>query len=75
MDTKSDFKKQSPATSGPNDSPLVVEFQQRLKAATDHELLAQERQLRQSLNNMELDPYLLIKLELISKELERRHVR
>lgn len=52
-------------------------FQQELKSKTAEELILQERDLRQQLGNRELNPQLLIKLELIATELEEResHVK
>ena len=55
----------------------IDNFQQELKSKTTVELILQERDLRQQLGNMELNPQLLIKLELIATELEEResHVK
>ena len=55
----------------------IDNFQQELKSKTTEELILQERDLRQQLGNMELNPQLLIKLELIATELEEResHVK
>lgn len=55
----------------------IENFQQELKSKTTEELLLQERDLRQQLGNRELNPQLLIKLELIATELEEResHVK
>ena len=55
----------------------IDNFQQELKSKTTEELILQERDLRQQLGNRELNPQLLIKLELITTELEEResHVK
>ena len=55
----------------------IENFQQELKSKTTEELILQERDLRQQLGNRELNPQLLIKLELIATELEEResHVK
>lgn len=55
----------------------IDNFQQELKSKTIEELILQERDLRQQIGNMELNPQLLIKLELIATELEEResHVK
>ena len=55
----------------------IDNFQQKLKSKTTEELILQERDLRQQLGNRELNPQLLIKLELIATELEEResHVK
>lgn len=55
----------------------INNFQQELKSKTTEELILQERDLRQQIGNMELNPQLLIKLELIATELEEResHVK
>lgn len=55
----------------------IDNFQQELKSKTTEELILQERDLRQQLGNRELNPQLLIKLELIATELEEResHVK
>ena len=55
----------------------IDNFQQELKSKTMEELILQERDLRQQLGNRELNPQLLIKLELIATELEEResHVK
>ena len=55
----------------------INNFQQELKSKTTEELILQERDLRQQLGNRELNPQLLIKLELIATELEEResHVK
>lgn len=55
----------------------IDNFQQELKLKTTEELILQERDLRQQLGNRELNPQLLIKLELIATELEEResHVK
>ena len=55
----------------------IDNFQQELKLKTTEELILQERNLRQQLGNRELNPQLLIKLELIATELEEResHVK
>lgn len=50
----------------------IDNFQQELKSKTTEELILQERDLRQQLGNRELNPQLLIKLELIATELEER---
>ena len=50
----------------------IDNFQQELKSKTTEELILQERDLRQQIGNMELNPQLLIKLELIATELEER---
>ena len=55
----------------------IDNFKQELKSKTTEELILQERDLRQQLSNRELNPQLLIKLELIATELEEResHVK
>lgn len=55
----------------------IDNFQQELKSKTTEELILQERDLRQQLGNRELNPHLLIKLELIATELKEResHVK
>lgn len=55
----------------------IDNFQKELKSKTTEELILQERDLRQQLGNRELNPQLLIKLELIATELEEResHVK
>lgn len=55
----------------------IENFQQELKSKTTEELILQERDLRQQIGNRELNPQLLIKLELIATELEEResHVK
>ena len=55
----------------------IDNFQQELKLKTTEELILQERDLRQQLGNRELNPQLLVKLELIATELEEResHVK
>lgn len=55
----------------------IDNFQQELKSKTTEELILQERDLRQQLGNRELNPQLLVKLELIATELEEResHVK
>ena len=55
----------------------IDNFQQELKSKTTEELILQERDLRQQISNRELNPQLLIKLELIATELEEResHVK
>ena len=55
----------------------IDNFQQELKSKTTEDLILQERDLRQQLGNRELNPQLLIKLELIATELEEResHVK
>ena len=55
----------------------IDNFQQELKSKTTEELILQERDLRQQLGNRELNPQLLIKLELVATELEEResHVK
>lgn len=55
----------------------IDNFQQELKSKTTEELILQERDLRQQIGNMELNPQLLVKLELIATELEEResHVK
>lgn len=55
----------------------IDNFQKELKSKTIEELILQERDLRQQLGNRELNPQLLIKLELIATELEEResHVK
>lgn len=55
----------------------IDNFQKELKSKTTEELILQERDLRQQLGNRELNPRLLIKLELIATELEEResHVK
>ena len=50
----------------------IDNFQQELKSKTTEELILQERDLLQQIGNMELNPQLLIKLELIATELEER---
>lgn len=50
----------------------IDNFQKELKSKTAEELILQERDLRQQLGNRELNPQLLIKLELIATELEER---
>ena len=50
----------------------IDNFQKELKSKTTEELILQERDLRQQIGNRELNPQLLIKLELISTELEER---
>ena len=50
----------------------IDNFQKELKLKTIEELILQERDLRQQLGNRELNPQLLIKLELIATELEER---
>ena len=50
----------------------IDNFQQELKSKTTEDLILQERDLRQQLGNRELNPQLLIKLELIATELEER---
>ena len=50
----------------------IENFQQELKSKTTEELILQERDLRQQLGNRELNPQLLVKLELIATELEER---
>ena len=55
----------------------IDNFQKELKSKTTEELILQERNLRQQLGNRELNPQLLVKLELIATELEEResHVK
>lgn len=55
----------------------IDNFQQELKSKTTEELILQERDLRQQIGDRELNPQLLIKLELIATELEEResHVK
>ena len=55
----------------------IDNFQNGLKLKTTEELILQERDLRQQIGNRELNPQLLIKLELIATELEEResHVK
>lgn len=55
----------------------IDNFQQELKSKTTEELILQERDLRQQIGNRELNPQLLVKLELIATELEEResHVK
>lgn len=55
----------------------IDNFQKELKLKTTEELILQERDLRQQIGNMELNPQLLVKLELIATELEEResHVK
>ena len=55
----------------------IDNFQKELKSKTTEELILQERDLRQQLGNRELNPQLLVKLELIATELEEResHVK
>ena len=55
----------------------IDNFQKELKSKTIEELILQERDLRQQIGNMELNPQLLVKLELIATELEERerHVK
>ena len=55
----------------------IDNFQQELNSKTTEELILQERDLRQQIGNRELNPQLLIKLELIATELEEResHVK
>ena len=55
----------------------IDNFQKELKLKTTEELILQERDLRQQIGNMELNPQLLVKLELIATELEGResHVK
>ena len=50
----------------------IENFQQELKSKTTEELILQERDLRQQIGNRELNPQLLVKLELIATELEER---
>ena len=50
----------------------IDNFQKELKSKTTEELILQERDLRQQIGNRELNPQLLIKLELIATELEER---
>lgn len=50
----------------------IDNFQQELKSKTTEELILQERDLRQQIGNRELNPQLLVKLELIATELEER---
>ena len=49
----------------------IDNFQKELKSKTK-ELILQERDLRQQIGNRELNPQLLVKLELIATELEER---
>ena len=55
----------------------IDNFQQELKSKTAEELILEERDLRQQIGNRELNPQLLVKLELIATELEEResHVK
>lgn len=55
----------------------IDNFQKELKSKTTEKLILQERDLRQQISNMELNPQLLVKLELIATELEEResHVK
>ena len=55
----------------------IDNFQQELKSKTTEELILEERDLRQQLGNRELNPQLLVKLELIATEIEEResHVK
>ena len=55
----------------------IDNFQQELKSKTTEELILQERDLRQQIGNRELNPQLLVKLELIATEVEEResHVK
>ena len=55
----------------------IDNFQKELKSKTTEELILQERDLRQQIGNRELNPQLLVKLELITTELEEReqHVK
>ena len=55
----------------------IDNFQKELKLKTTEELILQERDLRQQIGNRELNPQLLIKLELVATELEEResHVK
>nr|DAF79897.1 MAG TPA: hypothetical protein [Caudoviricetes sp.] len=60
------------------DQPFNIDnFQNELKSKTTEELILKERDLRQQIGNRELNPQLLIKLELIATELEERqpHVK
>ena len=50
----------------------IDNFQKELKSKTIEELILQERDLRQQIGNRELNPQLLVKLELIATELEER---
>lgn len=50
----------------------IDNFQKEIKSKTTEELILQERDLRQQIGNRELNPQLLIKLELIATELEER---
>ena len=50
----------------------IDNFQKELKSKTNEELILQERDLRQQIGNRELNPQLLVKLELIATELEER---
>lgn len=50
----------------------IDNFQKELKLKTTEELILQERDLRQQIGNRELNPQLLVKLELIATELEER---
>ena len=50
----------------------IDNFQKELKSKTTEELILQERDLRQQIGNRELNPQLLVKLELIATELEER---
>ena len=50
----------------------IDNFQKELKLKTTEELILQERNLQQQLGNRELNPQLLVKLELIATELEER---
>ena len=55
----------------------IDNFQKEIKSKTTEELILQERDLRQQIGNRELNPQLLVKLELIATELEEResHVK
>ena len=55
----------------------IDNFQKELKSKTTEALILQERDLRQQIGNRELNPQLLVKLELIATELEEResHVK
>ena len=55
----------------------IDNFQKELKSKTTEELILEERDLRQQLGNRELNPQLLVKLELIATEIEEResHVK
>ena len=50
----------------------IDNFQKEIKSKTTEELILQERDLRQQIGNRELNPQLLVKLELIATELEER---